>query len=193
MQPETLSSHAALFRQAAERASAALSKWLGRPARIAVRDVRSVPLAEAVSLLGPLDLPLAACAMRIDGPMEGVLLLACDDASGLALADLLLGQAAGTAADWGEVETSALVETANIIGCAYLNALAAAASAAGDRSLLPSPPWFARDYAGAIMETAVLPQATVADHVYLTHTDFTIEDTPITCSLLLVPAAATNT
>jgi chemotaxis protein CheC len=191
MQPETLTRHADLFRQAAERASTALSKWLGRPARIAIRDVRSVPLEEAVSLLGPLDLPLAACAMRIEGPVEGVLLLACDDASGLALADLLLGQGAGTAADWGELETSALVETANIIGCAYLNALAAA-SAAGDRSLLPSPPWFARDYAGAIMETAVLPQATVADHVYLTHTDFTIEDTPITCSLLLVPAAATN-
>lgn len=191
MQPETLTRHADLFRQAAERASTALSKWLGRPARIAIRDVRSVPLEEAVRLLGPLDLPLAACAMRIEGPVEGVLLLACDDASGLALADLLLGQGAGTAADWGELETSALVETANIIGCAYLNALAAA-SAAGDRSLLPSPPWFARDYAGAIMETAVLPQATVADHVYLTHTDFTIEDTPITCSLLLVPAAATN-
>lgn len=191
MQPETLTRHADLFRQAAERASTALSKWLGRPARIAIRDVRSVPLEEAVSLLGPLDLPLAACAMRIEGPVEGVLLLACDDASGLALADLLLGQGAGTAADWGELETSALVETANIIGCAYLNALAAA-SAAGDRSLLPSPPWFARDYAGAIMETAVLAQATVADHVYLTHTDFTIEDTPITCSLLLVPAAATN-
>ena len=191
MHPELITRHAALFARAADQASTALSKWLGRPTRITIRDVRSVPLEHAVSLLGPVDMPLVACAMRIAGAVDGVLMLACDDTSGLALADLLLGHAAGVGRDWGDLETSALVETANIIGCAYLNALAESA-ADGAETLLPSPPWFARDYAGAIMETAVLPQAMLADEVFLTHTDFTIEDAPITCSLLLVPVAATT-
>lgn len=191
MPPESITRHADLFARAADRASTALSKWLGRPTRISIRDVRSVPLAHAVSLLGPADMPLVACAMRIAGAVEGVLMLACDDASGLALADLLLGHAPGTGREWGDLETSALVETANIIGCAYLNVLAESAGDGG-RTLVPSPPWFARDYAGAIMESAVLPQAMLGDEVFLTHTDFTIEGEPITCSLLLVPVSAPN-
>ena len=47
-------------------------------------------------------------------------------AAGLALADLLLGRPAGSGTAWGEVEESATLETANIVGCAYLGAIAAA-------------------------------------------------------------------
>lgn len=179
-----------LFHRAADEASAALSKWLGRPTTIAIREVRAVPLEQAVGVLGAADAPLVACAMRISGAIEGVLVLGCDDVSGLALADLLLGRDPGGSREWGEIETSAVVETANIIGCAYLNAMAD-----GDRdddgraTLLPSPPWFVRDYAAAVMEAIVMPQAMVADQVFLTHTDFLIEGCPITCSLLFVPEA----
>ena len=48
---------------------------------------------------------------------------ASNDASGLALADLLLGRKVGTSTGWTEYERSAALETANIVGCAYLNAL----------------------------------------------------------------------
>jgi len=189
-----------LLHRAAESASAALSTWLGRPARIAIREVRRVPLGEAGALLGPPEEAVVACPMQITGLLPGVLMLACDDTSGLALAALLLDREAGNA--WDELGESAAVETANIIGCAYLNAMAAAADTASDaadadahsvgglaRSLLPSPPWFLRDYAGAVMDAVVMTQAAVADEVFLTHTDFVIEDSPITCSLLFVPAA----
>jgi chemotaxis protein CheC len=177
-----------LFRRAAERASASLSTWLGRPARIAIRAVRRVPLDEAVALLGPPEATVVACPMQITGIVPGVLMLACDDASGLALAALLLGREADTAPAWDELAESAAVETANIIGCAYLNAMVAATGATGE-GLLPTPPWFMRDYAGAVMEAVVLTQAAVAAEVFLTHTDFVIRDSPITCSLLFVPAA----
>lgn len=178
----------AIFDRAADEASTALSKWLGRPTRISIRGVLGLPLEEAVGVLGAADAPLVACAMRISGAVEGVLMLACDDASGLALADLLLGRESGGSHDWGEIETSAVVETANIIGCAYLNAMA---DGDGDdrHTLLPSPPWFVRDYAASVMEAIVMPQAMVANEVFLTHTDFTIEGSPITCSLLFVPEA----
>jgi len=183
-----------LFRRAAEGASAALSAWLGRPARIAIGEVRRVPLDEAVALLGPAEAPVVACPMQITGVVPGVLLLACDDASGLALAALLVGRQAAATDTWNELTESAAVETANIIGCAYLNALVAAAetsagAAAPGTALLPSPPWFMRDYAGAVMEAVVMTQAAVAAEIFLTHTDFVIEDSPITCSLLFVPAA----
>jgi chemotaxis protein CheC len=177
-----------LFRRAAERASAALSTWLDRPARIAIREVRRVPLDEAVALLGPPEATVVACPMQIRGIVPGVLMLACDDASGLALAALLLGREADAAPSWDELAESAAVETANIIGCAYLNAMVAATETAVE-GLLPTPPWFMRDYAGAVMEAVLMTQAAVAAEVFLTHTDFVIEDSPITCSLLFVPAA----
>ena len=183
-----------LFRRAAEGASAALSTWLGRPARIAIGEVRRVPLDEAVALLGPAEATVVACPMQITGIVPGVLVLACDDASGLALAALLVGREAAPTDNWNELTESAAVETANIIGCAYLNALVAAADTAAGATvpgtaLLPSPPWFMRDYAGAVMEAVVMTQAAVAAEVFLTHTDFVIEDSPITCSLVFVPAA----
>lgn len=192
MQIHSITSQGDLFHHAAAEASAALAKWLGRPARIAIREVRAVPLARAVGLLGAAETPLVACAMRIAGGLEGVLMLACDDTSGLSLADLLLGRGAGESHTWGELEQSAVVETANIIGCAYLNAMAARDGIAGGESLLPSPPWFVRDFAGAVMETAILPQAMAADEVFLTHTDFAIEGSPITCSLLFIPGASAS-
>lgn len=177
-----------LFHRAADEASTALSKWLGRPTRISIHDVRALPLEEAVGVLGAADMPLVACAMRISGAVDGVLVMACDDEAGLALADLLLGRDDGSSQDWGEIETSAAVETANIIGCAYLNAMTVGEQGDHD-TLLPSPPWFVRDYAAAVMEAIVMPQAMVANEVFLTHTDFSIEDSPITCSLLFVPEA----
>jgi chemotaxis protein CheC len=182
----SLTEQTELFRKAADGASTALSTWLGRRTRIMIREVRRVSLERAVVLLGAPDTALVACPMRITGLVPGVLLLACDDASGLALAALLLERPADDVAGWDELAQSAAVETANIIGCAYLNAMVAMTTP--NAGLLPSPPWFMRDYAGSIMEAVVMTQTSVAAEVFLTLTDFIIEDTPITCSLLFVPA-----
>ena len=114
--------------------------------------------------------------MRISGAIDGILVLACDDPSGLALADMLLGRAAGTSTEWGELETSAAVETANIIGCAYLNAMTLSedppGTAPGNAEVLPTPPWFVRDFAAAVMEGVMLSQASDGATIFLTHTDF---------------------
>ena len=128
----SLTSQTDLFRQAANEASDALSKWLGRPSSITINSVSIMPITQAVGVLGVTDTPLVACAMGITGLYSGLLVLTGDDASGLALADMLLGREIGTSTEWTEVEQSAAVETANIIGCAYLNAMAADPQAASD-------------------------------------------------------------
>ncbi len=181
-----------LFKRAAEEASAALSKWLDRPTSITINQVSVLPITEAVGVLGVSDSPLVACAMQITGLFSGLLVLTSDDASGLALADMLLGRELGSSTDWTEVEQSAAVETANIIGCAYLNAMATEPQGAPGTpaaALLPSPPWFARDYAATVMQSILMAQASVADDVFLTHTDFRVDDMPGKCSLLFIPEA----
>jgi chemotaxis protein CheC len=180
-----------LFGHGSEEASSALSRWIGRPARISIAQIEQVPLGVATAVLGEQDAPVCCCAMGLAGPITGQLLLAFDDASGLALADLLLGNPAGTSSAWGEVERSAALETGNIIGCAYLNSLARGfpETGAAGGELVPSPPKFARDFAESLMQFALMNQAAATDVVFLTRTEFRIEDSPVNCNLLFVPDA----
>jgi chemotaxis protein CheC len=189
MTTQTLSQQQDIFRHAAVEASAALSTWLGRPTAIAINEVVALPLQEAVGMLGLDDTPLVACAMHITGPFTGLLVLTCDDASGLALAEMILTGAGQTDGAWGELQQSAIVETANIIGCAYLNTVARPTVSGGAAAIMPSPPWFVRDYAATVMESIVMTQAASSDTVFLTHSDFLIEGSPVTCSLIFVPEA----
>jgi chemotaxis protein CheC len=189
MTTRALSHQQDIFRHAAVEASAALSTWLGRPTTISINEVAALPLHDAVGMLGAGDTPLVACAMHITGPFTGLLVLTCDDASGLALAEMILAGAGQTDGGWGELQQSALVETANIIGCAYLNTVARPTVAGDAAAIMPSPPWFVRDYAATVMESIVMTQAASSDTVFLTHSDFSIEGSPVTCSLIFVPEA----
>jgi chemotaxis protein CheC len=178
-----------LFRQGSEDATTALSRWLSRPARVSIEQIEQVPLSEATEVLGDPELPVCFCAMELEGLLTGELILSFDDASGLALADLLFEKSVGTSQEWGEIETSAALETANIIGCAYLNALASSSPRSGTvgDEILPSPPRFARDFAESLLQFALMSQAVASDYVFLTRTEFHIEGTPVDCNLLFIP------
>ena len=184
-----------LFERGAEEASAALSRWLGQPATLRPCEVGEVDLAEAAELLGPADELVAACSMELVGRITGQLLLVFEDRSGLALADLLLRQPAGTAKSWGELEQSAANETANIVGCAYLNSLAAqlprsdGEATDADATILPSPPSFRHEFAGSLLEFALMDQALQLDRLLLIKTRFEAEERKLDWSLLLVPSS----
>lgn len=149
-----------------------------------------MPLERAAVMLGSGDDVVCLCAMRILGDLPGILALAVSDASGLALADLLLDRPVGTSSEWGELERSVAAETTNIIGCAYLNAVASESATQAERPLLmPSPPWFVRDYPEAVMGSLIMTQETAIESIFMTRTVFNIESTAIRCSLVFVPQA----
>lgn len=178
----------AIFERGAEDASNALSRWLGQPVRLTVSEVDEVDLSETTNLLGPADRVVAACVMNLQGRLTGQLLLVFEDRAGLALADLLMRQPAGTSRTWGEVERSAATETANILGCAYLNSLATHLPAAGTSAFVPSPPTFLHEFAGTLLEFALMDQAIRLDRLLLVRTRFETEQTELDWSLLLVPS-----
>jgi chemotaxis protein CheC len=111
------------------------------------------------------------------------------------MADILLGQPRGTADAWLEMETSAALETTNIVCCAYLNALSRILPRADDGSseFIPSPPRFSRDFAESLIESALMGQIIATDHVLLARTQFHIDGTPIDWTLLFVPDADSMT
>ena len=192
MRSPTITHLTTVFQRAADEASRSLSVWLSRPTTITVKQVAALPLEQAVVMLGAGDTPLCLCAMHIREALSGVLALAVSDASGLALADLLLGRSIGSSTEWGELERSAAAETTNIIGCAYLNAMTAEPDVAGSRVAMPSPPWFVRDFPEAVMEALLLTCEASGNAVFLTRTVFEIQHTAIQCSLIFVPQAGAD-
>jgi chemotaxis protein CheC len=187
-----------IFDRGAESASQALSKWLGQEVRLAISEVELVELARASELLGPEESLVAACTMGLTGRLTGWILLVFEDRSGLALADLLLQQPVGTTTTWGELEQSAAKETTNIVGCAYVNALAAhlpgteakAGAGAGANGLIPTPPTFVREFAGSLLEFVLMEQALELDQILLIHTEFAAgrQGLSLNWTLLFVPS-----
>jgi chemotaxis protein CheC len=109
------------------------------------------------------------------------------------MADLLLGQPIGTTTAWGELERSAAKETTNIIGCAYVNALAAHLPGGdGPGELIPTPPAFLHEFAGSLLEFALMEQAVERDKLLLIRSEFAGgPDLPqLNWTLLLVPSPA---
>ena len=180
-----------LFQQGADNAAVALSHWLERQASITVESAEQLPLAAAAEVLGASQEPICACAMSVEGnlsmagALSGQLILAFDNDSGLSLAECLLAR---PSREWGEVERSAALETANIVGCAYLNALARRLDRpAAPCELTPSPPRFLIEFAEALMQFAVMNQAQTTDRVFLARTEFRIDGRPVSWSLVFVP------
>lgn len=181
----------AAFHQGSVHASQQLAKWLDRPAVLELDTLRVTPIADATELLATGDEPICFCAMRLEGEIAGQLILAFDDSSGRELADRVIGQPVGTTTEWSELALSAVLETTNIVGCAYLNALADRMCDAGHNvSLLPTPPEFSREYAQSLMQFALMDQALEFNLVILAETRFEISKQPVRWNLLFIPEAA---
>jgi chemotaxis protein CheC len=199
-----------IFDRGTEAASQALSKWLGHEIRLSMSSVDEIEVAEAVELLGPPESLVAACSMGLTGWLTGLILLVFKDSSGLALTDLLLHQGLGTSTTWGELEESAAKETTNIVGCAYVNALAshlpsAAAQVAsrdegGSREqgargdLVPTPPTFVHEFAGSLLEFAFMEQALELDQVLVFRSDLRVDQPGygLDWTLLFIPSRASR-
>jgi chemotaxis protein CheC len=176
-----------ILERGSEGASQALSKWLGRSVRLEIDAVEQVEVESVAEAIGPGETLVAAAIMNLDGFLSGQLLLVFEDRAGLALADVLLNRPIGSSREWGELEISAAQETANIVGCAYVNALASHLPD-GNRMLLPGPPEFRHEFAACLIEFAVFDQAARADRVLLIQSRFAAEPSALEWSLLFVPS-----
>jgi chemotaxis protein CheC len=199
-----------IFDRGTEAASQALSKWLGQEIRLTMSVVSEVEMADAVELLGPPESLIAACSMGLRGWLTGLILLVFKDTSGLALSDLLLQLPLGTTTAWGELEISAAKETTNIVGCAYVNALASHLPRAGESTtgsevshgqtpeargdLVPTPPTFVHEFAGSLLQFAFMEQALELDQVLVIRSDLRFDrgGLALDWTLLFIPSRASR-
>ena len=171
-------------------ASEQLTKWIEKPSFVEIESIRPMPLSDATELLSSGDDPVCFCAMEMQGEIAGEIILVVDDASGFALADMVVGTPVGRTKEWTELAKSAVLETTNIVGCAYLNCLSDRFSnEQRSVTLVPSPPSFRRDFPQCLLEFALMAQAIEFDHVIVAQTRFRVEDAPLRWNLLFIPDA----
>ena len=124
--------------------------------------------------------------LSLEGEIGGEMILTFDEVNGRQLAASLLGRPVGDNPQWSELEKSALTETGNILGCAYVNAITRLI----DHELVPSAPYFIQDFGASVLQQALMVQALTSDQVLICRTGFHKEGAELNWHVLFVPTAA---
>jgi len=175
-----------LFASATQEASTAMCRWTNSLVSLTLDDVREVPLEGAYEALQCGDALLTMVVLTLEGEVGGTMVLVFDNENGRRLAASLLQCGPPEGDGWTELEQSALTETGNILGCAYVNALTRLI----DHPLVPSTPYFVQDYGASVLQQAVLAQAATTDTLLICHTGFYHEDEKLSWRLLFIPSFA---
>ncbi len=172
------------FSAATHDASAAMCRWTSGLITLTLDEVREIPLEDiCMEFDFGMEL-LTMVVLTLDCETGGTMILTFDERSGRHLAASLLSQDLNTDPDWTDLEKSALTETGNILGCAYMNALTRLIS----RELVPSPPYFIQDYGASVLEQALMAQAGACDKVLICRTGFHREGDKLDWNVIFVPA-----
>lgn len=159
-------------------AGTALSSMLGHPVDISVPRARALPLADAVEAAGDPERLAAGVILPIAGDLDASVLLLFPPADEATLCRLL-------GVEPGSPEgRSALGEIGNILGCSYVNALAAIAGLV----LEPSPPETVVDMVGAILATLLAARADRGDLALVMDSRLTVEGQACELMFLLLPS-----
>jgi chemotaxis protein CheC len=172
-----------LFASATHDASAAMCRWTNGVISVTLDEVREVQLEEAATELALADEMLTMVVMTLDGELGGSLIMIFDDVNGRQLAASLLDRDVGTEPEWSELEKSALMETGNILGCAYVNALTRLI----DRDLRPSAPYFVQDFGASVLQQALTSQAAASDSLLLCEIGFQRKGGTLDWRVVFVP------
>lgn len=177
------------FSAATHDASAAMCRWTGGLISMRLDEVREMPLEEVCAEYDfGCDL-LTMIVLSLQGDLGGDMILTFDEDNGRQLAASLLRRQVGDAPEWSELEKSALMETGNILGCAYMNALTKLVGT----QLVPSPPTFLQDYGASVLEQALMAQAMTCDNVLICRTSFEQQGEQLNWNVFFVPSDALRT
>jgi len=175
-----------LFASATHDASAAMCRWTNGLITLELDEVREIDLEDACAELSFGDELLTMVVLSLHGEVGGEMILTFDEANGRQLVASLLGRSVDWSRGWSELEKSALAETGNILGCAYMNALTRLI----DAELVPSAPYFIQDYGASVLQQALLTQAATCDRVLVCRTVFRRQGEQLNWRVLFIPTHA---
>ncbi len=172
-----------LFASATHEASAAMCRWTNGLITVTLDQVREIALEEVGEELHVGDELFTMVVLTIGSEVGGNLILLFDEFNGRQLAASLLKREPGTELEWSELEQSALTETGNILGCAYINAITRLIGA----DLMPSAPYFIQDYGASVIEQAAMTQALTSDRLLVCQIGFRRKEQQLDWRMVFVP------
>jgi chemotaxis protein CheC len=172
-----------LFSLATREASEVMSRWTGGLITLKLAEVREIPLTDACRELHLGDQRLTLVVLPMESEIGGVMIFRFDEEDTRQLAAVLMEQPPPTEGQWNEMEKSAVTETGNILGCAYLNAIARLI----DRPMIPSAPYFLEDYGASVLQQALADQALSSNCVLIFRTGFSGPQKESNWCVLFVP------
>lgn len=172
-----------LLASATHDASAAMCRWTDGLITLSLDEVREIPLEDVCPELNLGDELLTMVVLSLEGELGGEMILTFDDENGRQLVASLLGREAADNPEWTDLEKSALTETGNILGCAYMNAITRLI----DHELVPSAPYFIQDFGASVLQQALMAQAMTTDTVLICRTGFHREGEELNWRVIFVP------
>jgi chemotaxis protein CheC len=163
----------------------ALAEMTGTTIEIDIPSVEVVSLQDVGEKI-ELEKIVAGDFVKLEGGLSGYLLVLFPESSAFLLVDALLGKKPGaTKGIETEMDESALTEAGNILASAFCSAIADLLQF----TLMPTPPSFAFDMAGALVENALLAVAHEhgTEHIILCRCDFPEGKNDIYGYILLFP------
>lgn len=159
-------------------AGTALSAMLGQPVDISVPAASALPLADAVEAAGDPESVATGVVLPIFGDLDATVLLLFPPEDEATLCSLL-GVVPGT-----EEGRSALGEIGNILGCSYVNSLAAMTGLA----IEPRPPETVADMVGAILASVLAVRADSTNLALVMDSRLIVEGQECELTFLLLPS-----
>lgn len=178
-----------LFATATHDASAAMCRWTNGLITLTLDAVHELPIEEVCTELHLVEDPLTIVVLSLPGDIGGDMFILFDQVNGRRLVASLLGRPVAESSEWTSLETSALTETGNILGCAYLNALTRMI----DMELIPSAPYFLEDYGASVIEQALAAQAMTSDKAMICRTGFHHQQDNLSWRVLFLPTQGMRT
>jgi chemotaxis protein CheC len=175
-----------LFSLATHEASTVMSRWTGGMITLELAEVREIPLKDACREFYACDERLTMVMLPLYGELGGVMIFHFDEENARQLAATLMDQPREVYSPWTEMEKSAITETGNILGCAYLNTI----SRLIDCPLIPTAPYFLQDYGANVFQQALANQAYNDDCVLIFRTGFLGVENELNWSVMFVPTTA---
>jgi chemotaxis protein CheC len=172
------------FGPATHQASEAMGRWTQGQVVLSLDEVCEIPLEEIADRLRIQETLSHLVVLEVAGALGGQLILIFDDENANQLVASLLHHPLVPADRWSELERSALRETGNILGSAYLNCITALTG----RQMLPAPPQVFRDYVMSVVQQAVMSQALTDDRVLLARTRFRRQGADVEWNMLFIPS-----
>lgn len=170
LSPEQLDALREVANIGAGHAATALSQMTSQRIMISVPRVNVAPLEDVPNQIADGEEPVAAVLMRMMGDLTGITLLVFPKKSALQVSALMMRR---QSADLGPMEQSAIKEAGNILGSAYMNALAEFMG----MILMPSPPSLAVDLSDAVLSSTYVEVSPDGDaYVFCVESEFLLEE-----------------